>query len=427
MRSVGDGSRTTIAAGHDVLLSAACIARRAAPDILAAMTDRVPGIAILGSTGSVGRQALDVIRSLPGRFRVVALAGGSNHTLLEDQAREFHPDLVWCQVAARHMDLKAAAGRRTRWAPMEEMAAHPDADLVLVATSGAAGLAPALAALRAGKAVALANKEVLVMAGGIVTRAAEQGRGELRPVDSEHSAIWQCLWGEDPATVSKLILTASGGAFRDVPPRDLERVTPQQALRHPTWDMGRKITVDSATLMNKGFEAIEARWLFDVPMDRIEIVMHRESIVHSLVEFADGSVKAQLGEPDMRLPIRCALCYPERIACESTPRLNLARAKALNFSEPDLARYPCLRLALEAGAKGGTWPAVLAAADEVAVEQFMGGEIRFTDIASAVDRALSAHEGRADPSLDEILEADRWARAFTAQRAARPQPVAHRT
>jgi 1-deoxy-D-xylulose-5-phosphate reductoisomerase len=383
------------------------------------MTERVQGVAILGSTGSVGRQALDVIRSLPGRLRVVALAGGSNHTLLEDQAREFHPDLIWCQLADRHMELKAAAGRRARWATMEEMASHDGADIVLVATSGMAGLAPTLVALAAGKAVALANKEVLVMAGGIVTRAAAKARAELRPVDSEHSAIWQCLWGEDAASVEKIILTASGGAFRDMPARDLERVTPQQALRHPTWEMGRKITIDSATLMNKGFEAIEARWLFDVPMDRIEIVMHRESIVHSLVEFTDGSVKAQLGEPDMRLPISCALTYPERLACEGTPRLRLARLKALNFAEPDLSRYPCLRLALEAGAKGGTWPAVLAAADEAAVDQFLRGEIRFTDIAKSVERALSAHAGRADPSLDEIIEADRWAREFTPSAGAR--------
>ncbi|MGH7633207.1 MAG: 1-deoxy-D-xylulose-5-phosphate reductoisomerase [Gemmatimonadaceae bacterium] len=382
------------------------------------MTDRPIGVAVLGSTGSIGRQTLDVIRQMPGRFRVVALAGGSNHTLLEDQAREFHPDIVWCQVADRHMDLKNAAGRTSRWAPMDEMAVHDDVDVVLTGTSGTAGLSPTLAALRAGKAVALANKEVLVMAGAVVTKTAEQFHAELRPVDSEHSAIWQCLWGEDPAAVSKLILTASGGAFREMPGRELEGVTPQQALRHPTWEMGRKITIDSATLMNKGFEAIEARWLFDVPMDRVEIVMHRESIVHSLVEFHDGSVKAQLGEPDMRLPIRCALCYPERVSCESTPRLNLARSKALNFSEPDLARYPCLRLALEAGAKGGTWPAVLAASDEVAVDQFMRGEIRFTEIAKAVDAALSAHAGQADPSLDEILEADGWARAFTQKRAA---------
>ncbi|HYM15151.1 MAG TPA: 1-deoxy-D-xylulose-5-phosphate reductoisomerase [Dehalococcoidia bacterium] len=390
------------------------------------MTGAVRGIAVLGSTGSVGRQTLDVISRLPGRFRVVALAGGSNHTLLEDQSREHHPDLVWCQSEARHMDVKAASGRRARWAPMEEMAAHPDVEIVVVATAGIAGLAPTLAALRAGKAVALANKEVLVMAGGVVTREAERGGGELRPVDSEHSAIWQCLWGEDVASVEKLILTASGGAFRDLPARDLERVTPREALRHPTWNMGRKVTIDSATLMNKGFEAIEARWLFNVPMERIEIVMHRESIVHSLVEFADGSVKAQLGEPDMRLPIQCALTYPERMACDGVARLNLARTKELHFGEPDYGRYPALRLALEAGAKGGTWPAVLAAADEVAVELFAQGAVGFTEIAKLVDSALSAHSGTAEPTLDEILAADTWARDFTLSRSRKPEEAARR-
>jgi 1-deoxy-D-xylulose-5-phosphate reductoisomerase len=386
--------------------------------------ERSTGVAVLGSTGSIGRQTLDVIRSLAGRFRVVALAGGSNHTLLEDQAREFKPDLVWCQHSDRHMALKSAAGKKTGWATMEEMAAHPAVGLVVVATGGAAGLMPTLAALRAGKAVALANKEVLVMAGHIVTREAELGHGELRPIDSEHSAIWQCLWGENIATVERIMLTASGGAFRDMPPRDLERVTPREALRHPTWDMGRKITIDCATLMNKGFEAIEARWLFNVPMDRIEIVMHRESIVHSLVEFSDGSVKAQLGEPDMRLPIRCAITYPERMPSDGTPRLNLARTKALNFAPPDLSRYPCLRLALDAGARGGSWPAALAAADEVAVDDFMSGRISFTDIPRVVDATLSAHSGTADPSLEAVLETDRWAREFAGAHAQKLRPLA---
>lgn len=321
------------------------------------------------------------------------------------------------------MDLKAASGKKATWATMEEMASHPDVDLVVVGTSGAAGLGPTIAALQAGKPVALANKEVLVMAGGIVTQAAARGRAELRPVDSEHSAIWQCLWGEDVGSVEKLILTASGGAFRDVPVRDLARVTPREALRHPTWDMGRKVTIDSATLMNKGFEAIEAHWLFGVPMERIEIVMHRESVVHSLVEFTDGSVKAQLGEPDMRLPIQCALTYPERIDGAGVPRLNLARAKELHFAEPDLSRYPCLRLALEAGAKGGTYPAVLAAADEVAVEQFAVGALGFTEIAHVVDAALSAHEGVMRPTLEQALEADAWAREYALARI-RPKAVA---
>jgi 1-deoxy-D-xylulose-5-phosphate reductoisomerase len=383
-------------------------------------------VAVLGSTGSIGRQTLDVIRHHPQRFRVVGLAGGNNTTLLEDQCREFKPAVVCCTDASQHMTIKAASGAKTKWASLEEMAAHADADVVMVATSGAAGLGPTLAALRAGKAVALANKEVLVMAGHIVTREAERGHGELRPVDSEHSAIWQCLWGEDPATVERIVLTASGGAFRDRPVSDLASVTPREALRHPTWDMGRKVTIDSATLMNKGFEAIEARWLFGIPMDRLEVVMHRESIVHSLVEFADGSVKAQLGEPDMRLPIQIALSYPERLEASGIPRLNIARTKALHFEPPDLGRYPCLRLALESGAKGGTWPVVLAAADEVAVEQFALGAIGFTDIAKVVDAALSAHTGTVDPELEAVLEADAWARRFALEQCSAKQPAGRR-
>lgn len=379
-------------------------------------------VAILGSTGSIGRQTLDVIRQHPQRFRVIALAGGNNTTLLEDQCREFRPAYVSCSDKRHHMTIKAAAGARARWADLEEMAALRDIDIVVVATTGAAGLGATLAAIRSGKAVALANKEVLVMAGAIITREAARHGGELRPVDSEHSAIWQCLWGEDPVTIERIILTASGGAFRDKPARDLERVTPREALRHPTWDMGRKVTIDSATLMNKGFEAIEARWLFGTSMERIEVVMHRESIVHSLVEFSDGSVKAQLGEPDMRLPIQCALSYPERLSGALAPRLNLARTKALNFASPDMARYPCLRLALEAGAKAGTWPAVLAAADEVAVEQFALGALKFTDIARVVDATLTAHDGTADPDLDGILDADAWARRTALERCGAMQP-----
>jgi 1-deoxy-D-xylulose-5-phosphate reductoisomerase len=248
------------------------------------------------------------------------------------------------------------------------------------------------------------------MAGRAITEAARAGGGSLRTVDSEHSAIWQCLWGEQPDGIEKLILTASGGAFRDLPLEDLARVTPAQAVCHPTWDMGRKITVDSATLMNKGLETIEARWLFDVPIERVEVLMHRESIVHSLVEFRDGSVKAQLGEPDMRLPILCALGYPQRLASDLTPRLDLARLGALHFAAPDLGRYPCLGLAMEAGRRGGTYPAVLVGAGEVAVERFLDGAIGFTQMASVVEDALDGHEPDSDDELAAVLVADTWAR-----------------
>lgn len=366
-------------------------------------------LVILGSTGSIGRQTLDVVRSLRDRFQVVGLSAGRNATLLEEQAREFRPRMVWCEREEARTSLAAAGAS---WVSLEEQAAHSDADLVVVGTVGRAGLLPTLAALRAGKAVVLANKEVLVMAGALVTQAAAQGGGELLPVDSEHSAIWQCLWGEESAAVRRIILTASGGPFRDYSSEDLSRVTPEDALNHPTWQMGRKITVDSATLMNKGFEAIEARWLFDLPLERIDVVLHRESIVHSLVEFVDGSVKAQLGEPDMKLPIRIALCYPERVADERAAPFDLVRIGELHFEAPDRRRFPALGLALKAGRMGGTYPAVLAAADEAAVAHFLAGHLRFNEIAILLDEALSAHSSAADTDLEAVLEADVWGRAY---------------
>ena len=367
------------------------------------------GVVVIGSTGSIGQQALEVLAGLRERFRVVGLAAGRNYALLLDQARLFHPKLLWCDQGGPH---EAPDIHRL---PMEEMAAHPEADIVLVATVGKAGLAPTLAALRAGKTVALANKEVLVMAGHLVMAAAREHGGQVRPVDSEHSAIWQCLWGEDPRAISRLMLTASGGPFRDWPLAELSRVTAEEALRHPTWSMGPKITVDSATLLNKGLEVIEARWLFDVPFERIEIVLHRESIVHSLVEFRDGSVKAQLGLPDMRLPIQLALTYPERLPA-SAPRLELGSVGALHFEAVDRQRFPCLELALEAGRRGGTYPAVLAAADEVAVGLFLTGSIGFLDIPRLLADSLEAHQPIANPSLEEILAADTWARAWLDER-----------
>ena len=375
---------------------------------------RPTGVAILGSTGSIGRQTLDVIRSLPDRFRVVALSAGRNVTLLEEQAREFKPRLICSDREADYLRERIGGNPiRAEWAEMEEMAAHPDVDVVVVGTVGATGLGPSLAAARAGKAIAIANKEVLVMAGQIVTEEARRHGAELRPVDSEHSAIWQCLWGEATESVERLIITASGGALRDLPPEELERVTAEQALRHPNWQMGKKITVDSATLMNKGLECIEARWLFDIPYERIEVLLHRESIIHSLVEFIDGSVKAQLGVPDMRLPIQCALSYPDRLPGVNVPRLDLKTIGTLTFGIPTAGRYPCLALALEAGRRGGTAPAAMAAADEVAVGHFITGHIGFADIPRAIEDAVSADRHVADPSLDEVLEADQRARTFT--------------
>jgi 1-deoxy-D-xylulose-5-phosphate reductoisomerase len=367
----------------------------------------VKGLAILGSTGSIGRQTLEVVRRLRGRFQVVGLAAGHNVALLQEQMREFSPALVCCDDLTgdlnEHSTLVGA-----ECVSMEEMASHPDVDIVVVATAGKAGLSPTLAALRAGKMVALANKEALVMAGSVITKAA--AGAQIRPIDSEHSAIWQCLWGEDRTSVSSIILTASGGAFRDRSAEELARVTPDEALHHPTWQMGRKITVDSATLFNKGLEAIEARWLFGVSLPNIKVVLHRESIIHSLVEFVDGCIKAQLGIPNMQLPIQCALCYPERVAAPSAFRLDLTQLGSLHFEVLDLGRYPCLALALEAGRRGGTYPAALAAADEVAVEHFLAGHIRFTDIPRAIEGALAVHDDTPEPTLDAILEADARAR-----------------
>jgi 1-deoxy-D-xylulose-5-phosphate reductoisomerase len=377
-------------------------------------------LAILGSTGSIGRQTLEVVASLPDRFDVVALAAGSNVTLLEEQAREFRPRLICAGREEGYLrDRMKSGALRAEWAEMVDMASHPSVDLVVVGTVGAAGLNATLAAVAAGKAVAIANKEVLVMAGHIITAEAKKSGAELRPIDSEHSAIWQCLWGEDPEAVDRIVLTASGGPFRDTPREELARVTAEEALRHPNWQMGQKITVDSATLLNKGLECIEARWLFDVGLDRIEVLLHRESIVHSFVEFHDGSLKAQLGAPDMRLPIQCALTYPERLPGTTVPRLDLKRIGSLTFGTPDQRQYPCLALALEAGRRGDTFPAVLAAADEVAVQNFLAGHIRFTDIAHVIDDTLNRHVGHPDPTLDGVLEADTWAREYAETRVKR--------
>ena len=382
------------------------------------MTDATT-LVLIGSTGSIGTQTLDVVRSMPERYRVLGLAAGRNLDALEAQAREFHPRYLWAATEQNGVEagrLRAIAeGVGASVAPMEEMAADPDGDVLVVGTAGRAGLEPTLTALRRGADVALANKEVVVMAGALVRAAADEGGGQLRPVDSEHSAIWQCLWGEEEHEIRRIILTASGGALRDLAPEQLASVTPEQALRHPTWNMGAKITIDSATLMNKGMETIEARWLFDVPYERVEVIQHAESIVHSLVEFADGSVKAQLGYPDMRLPIQLALSWPLRLRPTTDP-LDLAAVGSLNFSAPDLDRYPCLRLAMRAGLAGGTYPAAMAAADEIAVEAFLNRTIRFDQIPALVEHVLDAHESAPEPTLEQIDAADAWARRITRER-----------
>ncbi|MGB6873502.1 MAG: 1-deoxy-D-xylulose-5-phosphate reductoisomerase [Dehalococcoidia bacterium] len=362
----------------------------------------VKKIAILGSTGSIGRQALDVIRALPDELKVVALTGNKNLELLERQISGFQPKMFCSSV-------KPDISYGGEFLSAEEIASHPEVDLVIVATAGKAGLSPTLAALQSSKTVALASKEVLVMAGEIIVREASLHQAQILPIDSEHSAIWQCLQGEE-SKPQRLFLTASGGPFYHYSQSQLAEVTPEQALQHPVWKMGKKVTIDSATLMNKGLEVIEAHWLFSFPFDSIEILIHPQSIVHSMVEFMDGSLKAQLSSPDMRLPIQYALSYPRRWSNSELPRLDWNKISSLNFEPVDYDRFPCLKLAMDAGKSGGTYPAVLCAADEVAVELFLSHRISFTDIAKVVQKTLEQHRNISQPSLEEILAADAWAR-----------------
>jgi 1-deoxy-D-xylulose-5-phosphate reductoisomerase len=362
----------------------------------------VKKIAILGSTGSIGRQALDVIRALPDELKVVALTGNKNLELLEKQINEFRPKMFCSSI-------KPDISYGGEFLFLEEIASHPEVDFVIVATAGRAGLSPVLAALKTGKTVALASKEVLVMAGEIIVREASLHQAQILPIDSEHSAIWQCLQGEENKP-QRLFLTASGGPFYHYSQSQLTEVTPEQALQHPVWKMGRKVTIDSATLMNKGLEVIEAHWLFSFPFDSIEILMHPQSVVHSMVEFIDGSLKAQLSWPDMRLPIQYALSYPRRWPNSELPRLDWDEISSLNFEPIDYDRFPCLKLAVDAGRSGGTYPAVLCAADEVAVELFLSHRVSFTDIAKIVQKSLEQHRNISQPSLEEILAADAWAR-----------------
>jgi len=368
------------------------------------MDSGIKRIAILGSTGSIGQQTLDVIRALTDKFRVIGLAGGANLRLLEKQISEFQPVMFYSSV-------KPDFSCKHEFLSMEQIACHPEVDLVLVATSGKTGLEPTLAALREGKTVALANKEVLVMAGEIIIQEAKCHRAQIIPVDSEHSAIWQCLQGEQ-SKPKRIFLTASGGPFYGYSLSELSEVTVKQALHHPTWKMGRKITVDSATLLNKGLEVIEAHWLFNIPFEKIDVLIHPQCIVHSMIEFIDGAVKAQLSFPDMRLPIQYALCYPERLLNLKLPSLDLSKVRCLNFEPVEKSRFPCFELALDAGRYGGTYPAVLCAADEIAVQLFLSKKIGFLDIAPLIEDALQEHQGISNPTVDEILKADAWARGY---------------
>lgn len=377
-------------------------------------------VAVLGSTGSIGTQTLDVVAALGPEFRIVTLAAGRNVGLLAEQIEAVRPALVSVADPAdraalreRYPGLAVEAGSDGLIAA----ATHEVVDVVVTAVTGALGLPAAVAALRAGKRLAPANKEPLVIAGELLTSLSRAAGLPLVPIDSEHSAVYQCLAGAPVEQVARILLTASGGPFRGRSRESMQAVTVADALAHPTWKMGRKITVDSATMMNKGLEVIEAQWLFGLPLEKIEVVVHPQSIVHSLVEYIDGSVLAQMDYPDMRTPIQYALTYPQRRP-SSRRRLSLTEVGQLTFEAPDAEVFACLRLAYQAARSGGTMPAVLNAANEVAVDRFLAGEVGFLGIAELVERVMTEHTPAPEPNLDELLAADAWARRRAAEVAA---------
>lgn len=365
-------------------------------------------LSILGSTGSISKQTMDVVRQYPEKFKVVGLSANTNIEVLREQINEFKPlavavmDEEKAEELKEKVDIPVFSGIDG----LIKIATLEKADTVINALVGSVGILPTIEAIKKKKNVALANKETLVAAGAIVMDEAKRNGVKIIPIDSEHSAIFQCLDGRDPKTISKLILTCSGGAFRDFKKSELENAKARDALNHPTWKMGEKITINSATLMNKGFEVIEAHWLFNMPYEKIEVVIHYQSIIHSLVEFIDGSVIAQLGTPDMKIPIQYALTYPERLEGNSE-KLNLTKVKELTFREPDFELFPCLKYAYEAGKISGTMPAVLNAANEVAVEYFLKDKIKFNDISKIIKKMMDEHEPIVNPTLEEILDIDK--------------------
>jgi 1-deoxy-D-xylulose-5-phosphate reductoisomerase len=373
-------------------------------------------IAILGSTGSVGVTTLDVVERFSDRFQVVAMAAGHNIALLAEQVRRFRPELVSVATPELACELKNRLGNQDvailhGAEGVVAVATHPEAQLVMSALVGARGLGPTLAAIRAGKDIAFANKEVLVIAGEIVTRAVRDHGVQLLPVDSEHNAIFQCLQGQPRAALKRIILTASGGPFRQWPAERFGAITVKDALNHPTWRMGAKITIDSATLMNKGLEVIEAHWLFDLTPDQISVVIHPQSVVHSMVEMADGSVIAEMAVTDMAIPIAFALSYPDRLPLHHLKPLSLLDCAHLTFEAPDLTRFPCLRLGYEALRAGGTMSACLNAANEELVAGFLAGSMRFVDIPRHLETVMRRHNNAPACTLEDLLETDEWARA----------------
>lgn len=373
-------------------------------------------ISLLGASGSIGQQTLDVIRTHREEFRLVALSVGKNIDAAKMAIEQFQPELVAVADLQAFIALRDEYNGKVNIVAGEEglieVATHPKATVVVNAVVGSIGLVPTLKAIEAGKTIALANKETLVTAGHIVTEAAKKHHVALLPVDSEHSAIFQCLQGEQPKNIEKIILTASGGSFRDRTREQLRHVTVEEALRHPNWAMGAKITIDSATMMNKGLEVIEAHWLFHLPYEQIDVLLHRESIVHSLVQFHDSSIIAQLGTPDMRVPIQYALTYPDRLELMGAKKLNLAEIGTLHFQAVDFDRYRCLQFAYEAGKTGGSLPTVLNAANEEAVAAFLSGRISFLAIEELIERALEWHAIIKQPTLEDIREVDQETRRY---------------
>ena len=371
-------------------------------------------LSVLGSTGSIGVNTLHIVSQFPERFEVVSLSAGRNTELLKRQILQFRPKIV----SVLNQELSEALRRELPNVPLEivhgvegliQVATHPEVNQVVSAIVGAVGLIPTLSAIKTGKPIALANKESLVMAGKIMMEEARRNHVQILPVDSEHSAIFQALLGHQKEDVHRLILTASGGPFQNSPLSRLHEVTVKEALNHPRWAMGKKITIDSASLMNKGFEVIEAHWLFDIPVEKIVVLIHPQSVVHSMVEYVDGSIVAQMGITDMKIPISYALSFPERLNL-NLPPLDLSRSEALTFSPPDLQKFPCLRLAYQSIETGETMPAILNAANEVAVSAFLDGSLRFTEIPALLQRVMEDHEVKPVHTIEDILKADHWAR-----------------
>ena len=376
-------------------------------------------LTILGSTGSIGTQTLEVVENLPGEFRVVALTANRNIELLAHQARQFEVEAVALADPTgadelRRMLAGSGIAIHTGRSGLLEIAGRDDIDLCLNGLVGGGGMAPTMAALEAGVDVALSNKESLVMAGALITALQQEKGARLLPIDSEHSAIWQCLAGEDRSQIRRLVLTGSGGPFRTWPLEDMSQVTREQALRHPNWDMGPKVTIDSATMMNKGLEVIEARWLYDIPPERSDIVIHPQSIIHSMVEFVDGSIKAQLGVPDMKIPIQYALAYPDHRPAD-WPRLDLVAIGELTFEEPDLEKFPCITLAYDALRRGGSAPAALNLANDLAVQAFLDDQLAFASIPRVLERVLSEHPFIETPTLADLEELEGWTERYVSK------------